>query len=287
MTQLTEFDLDDDGKIDLHPVYNRPDPRAYYQTLQRLDYWIPAAAEPLFRRVIDLFRETRRRRRATLVDVGSSYGVNAAILKHGFCLADLFRLYGGGATAGLPTRDLIARDRSLFNGEGDPDLVAIGLDAAPKAIAYASEAGILDAGLAVDFETRPPSQRESAQLAPADLIISTGAIGYVGGPTFSRILDAARRRPWFALFALRMFPFDEVATVLRARDYAILKLGGRTFRQRRFANRKERTEVIARLGALGIDPEGKESEGWLHAEFFLARPAEDAGYVPSAGLVAT
>ena len=37
VSQLTDFELDQDGKIDLNAVYDRPDPRAYYQTLAAFD----------------------------------------------------------------------------------------------------------------------------------------------------------------------------------------------------------------------------------------------------------
>ncbi len=281
MTLLTDFDLNDDGKIDLDAIYNQPDPRGYYQTLFSLDYRIPAAAEPLFRRAIRAFRDTRRRRDATILDVGSSYGVNAAILKHGYPLSELFRLYAPTTIAGIPPRELIERDRSLFNGgRSDASITAIGLDSASKAIAYASAAGILDNGIAVDFERREPTAEEAAQLAPVDLVVSTGAIGYVGAPTFSRILDAAPRQPWLAVFVLRMFPITRIAAMLKRRGYAVFKLDGQTFRQRRFANRKERGKVIARLEAIGIDPAGLESDGWLHAEFFLAKPSREGLTMP-------
>ena len=93
MTSTPRFDLDDTGKIDLNAIYDRPDPRTYYQTLVNLDYQIPAAAEPNFRTVIDARRRSRGKNRIALLDVGSSYGVNAALLKHSWCLSDLFRLY--------------------------------------------------------------------------------------------------------------------------------------------------------------------------------------------------
>ena len=112
-------------------------------------------------------------------------------------------------------------------------------------------------------------------LADVDLVISTGAIGYVGAPTFVRILEAAGRRPWLALFALRMFSFDAIAEALKEHGYAVFKLDGKTFRQRHFADGKERAEVFANLDALGIDPGGCESDGWYHAEFFFAHPADE------------
>ncbi len=276
MTILTEFDLDETGKIDLGEIYNQPDPRSYYQSLVRLNYRIPAAAAPLFRRVISALRNTREDRSVTALDVGCSYGVNAAILKHGYDLVELFRLYGVRETADLSRNALLARDRALFRKQtGDQDLTMIGLDSAAKAVAYAGQAGILDEGLAIDLEAHEVDNEEAERLEPVDLVISTGAIGYVGERTFTHILDRATRKPWFALFALRMFPIDEIATTLKKHGYRIAKLKGETFRQRQFAGSDEASEVLARLKGLDIDPTGFESEGWYHAEFFFAQPDGD------------
>ena len=279
MNEMTEFDLDQDGKIDLNRIYDQPDPRGYYQTLSRLDYQIPSAAEPLFRKTLRALRRRRPVKALTVLDVGSSYGINAAILKHRYSLSGLFDIYGPEATEALPTPEaLVERDRAIFSGErSDDSLVTVGLDTSAEAIGYAADAGIIDRGIVANFEERAPTETEAADIARVDLVVSTGAIGYVDAPTFDRILDAASRRPWFAMFALRMFPVERIARALKERGYSILKLHGETFRQRRFANRDEREEVLTRLDELGIDPAGCERDGWLAAEFFLARPREEAG----------
>lgn len=285
MTRLTDFDLDRDGKIDLRQIYDEPDPRGYYQTLSNLDYRIPAAAEPVFRQTISQLRRIRRCSRTTVLDVGSSYGVNAAILKHRYSLPGLFDIYGRDATEGQSRRELVVRDQTLFgNGRSDDTMVAIGLDRSAKAIQYANEAGIIDDGIVANLEERAPTPAEARNIAPVDLVLSTGAVGYVGSSTFAHILKVTRRSPWFALFALRMFPIDRIAATLKKCRYRVFRLEGETFRQRRFANRQERNEVLARLAVLGIDPSGRESEGWLHAEFFLACPAPEADGLRIAGL---
>lgn len=283
MSALTDFDHDETGKIDLSAIYDRPDPRDYYQTLVNLDYRIPAAAEPIFRQVIEVERAVRRRRALKLLDVGCSYGVNAAILKHERALPALFRAYGAAATGALSRRELVARDRATCRQNAE--LTVIGLDPAARAVGYARDAGILDDYLTRDLETEAPSPEERALLADVDLVISTGAIGYVGAPTFNAILESAGNRPWLALFALRMFSFDAITAALKERGYAVFKLAGRTFHQRRFADSKERAEVLANLAALGIDPAGFESEGWYHAEFFFAHPADEDIPPPMPGLV--
>ncbi len=285
MPVMTNFDLDDTGKINLGEIYDQPDPRAYYQTLVNLDYQIPSVAAPVIRKVIDARRHARQHQKATLLDVGCSYGVNSAILRHRIALTDLFRLYSRAVTKSLSRSDLVARDQKLFSEmRADKNLTTIGLDVAGEAVSYAEEVGIIDTGLATNLETRRPTVNEEEILAPVDIIISTGAIGYVGTPTFSRILDCARTAPWFALFALRMFPVDEIAAMLKTRGYSVYRLLGRTFLQRRFAGKDEAREVLGRLETLAIDPTDYEAEGWYHAEFYFAWQADEEGSLPIPGL---
>jgi len=285
MTGITNFNLDKTGKIDLHAIYDQPDPRAYYQTLANLNYRIPDAAPPTFREVVAARRAAALRQQITVLDVGSSYGVNAAILRHGVDLAALFRLYSRDATKDLSRSRLVERDRKLFSEiRPDKQMKTIGLDVAGEAVSYAEEVGILDAGLAADFEIRPPSVQEENALAGVDLVISTGAIGYVGPPTFTRILDCARGAPWFAVFSLRMFPVDDIASALSNRGYAIYRLREGTFEQRRFAGKDEARKVLARLRNLGIDPTGREADGWYHADFYFAWQEAESGPPPIKGL---
>ena len=92
MTVASDFDLDKTGKIDLTAIYDQPDPRGYYQTLATLEYRIPESASAVDARIIGALRRKRRLRRVTILDVGSSYGVNAELLKHRYGLAELFDL---------------------------------------------------------------------------------------------------------------------------------------------------------------------------------------------------
>lgn len=281
MAITPRFDLDDTGKIDLNAIYDQPDPRSYYQTLINLNYQIPEVAKPNFRAVIDARRKSRGQSRIALLDVGSSYGVNAALLNHRFSLPDLFRLYSREMTKDLTRSELVARDRKLFSEmRTDRDAKVIGLDVAGEALDYAEEIGSIYAGLAANLEQRPPTVADRELLSGVDVVISTGAIGYVGVPTFSRILDCVQASPWFALFALRMFPIDDIAATLRSNGYVLYRQRDRTYRQRRFASADEKREVLARLGEVGCDPTGLEAEGWYHAQFYFAWREGDAGPLP-------
>jgi carnitine O-acetyltransferase len=248
---------------------------------------IPQLAKPVFDEVIAACRRMRGRGRLKLIDVGCSYGVNAALLKHRMDMARLYGLYTDRSAEGLARDGLTARDRALFaEDSAAPTLEVVGLDSAERAVGYALETGILDNGVAADLEANEPEADERDALSGADLVISTGCIGYVGTPTFAHILDANRAtRPWLAHFVLRMFSFEPLRELFKARGYLTEKAQGRLFRQRRFASEAEQTEVLGRLEERGIDAMGRESKGWLYAEFFLSRPAEEARRLPLAEIV--
>lgn len=271
------FKYDDIGKIDLTNIYNRTDPRPYYSTLSRLNYIIPETAKPVFQQVVDAYRKAHDRDRVRLLDVGCSYGVNAAMLKGDLAMEQLYALYASDLAGHAERVELLERDQTLLEAAvKDPALEVVGLDASANAVRYAVEARLLDDGVAVDLESGRPTPAAAAVLDDADIVISTGCIGYVGESTFQHILEVnAPNKPWMVNFVLRMFPFSGIESVLDRFGYVTEKLEGETFLQRRFASSEEQEHVIDRLGDLGIDAEGLESEGWYHAEAFISFPAGD------------
>jgi SAM-dependent methyltransferase len=271
------FELDETGKIDITDIYNKPDPRVYYSTLKDLDYQIPETAKPVFQRVISAYRQAYGKDKVRVLDVGCSYGVNAAILKCDLEMDQLYDLYASQAGRSTQRDQLLAHDQTLMEERiRDPELEVVGLDISKSAIDYAVAAHLLDDGVAANLEAGAPPPEAAAVLDEADLVISTGCIGYIGKKTMKGILDAnAPRRPWMAHFVLRMFPFDEIGTVLEDFGYVTEKVENQTFVQRRFASDEEREHVLQRLSELGIDASGLEADGWYHAEAFISRPAED------------
>jgi len=271
------FALDETGKIDITDIYNKPDPRRYYSTLRHLDYQIPEAAKPVFQRVISAYRHAHEKGKVRVLDVGCSYGVNAAILKCDLEMDQLYDFYASQAGPSTKRDQLLAHDQSLIEESiKDADLEVVGLDISKSAIDYAVEAHLLDDGVAANLEAGGPPPEAAAVLDEADLVISTGCIGYVGKKTLKGILDAnAPRKPWMTHFVLRMFPFDEIDAVLEDFGYVTEKVENQTFVQRRFANHEEQEHVLQRLSELGIDASGLEADGWYHAEAFISRPAED------------
>lgn len=265
--------VDTTGKISLDHIYTRPDPRAYFSTLRDLDYNIPELAKPHFLRLIAEYREARRVAVPTVLDIGCSYGINAALVKHGATMAELYDRYSGRDAHRRTRAELLACDRELVrSGEPANRVRFLGLDASDGALSYALEAGFLDGAVHADLESGEPTGEQRAQLAATDVVISTGCLGYVTERTISRIVGAcAARPPWMAHFILRMFPFDPIADALAAAGYETVRRDG-LFRQRRFATPEEQASVLERLAELGVDPSGLETGGWYYAQLYISRP---------------
>jgi SAM-dependent methyltransferase len=288
MNTAETFDYDEIGKIDLSNIYDKTDPRSYYATLGLLEYMIPENAKPVFQHVIDAYRQVHDKDKVRIIDVGCSYGINAAMLKGDLEMEQLYSLYAPEIAAKAKRNQLLVRDQALLEDfVKDAQLEVVGLDASANAIRYAVEANFLDDGVAADLETGKPSPEVAAVLDNADMVISTGCVGYVTESTLNSILEVnAPRKPWMAHFVLRMFPFDEIQQTLSRQGYVTQKLEGQTFLQRRFASKEEKNHVLERLAELGIDPSGREADGWYHAECFISCPAEDSSRLGTTGLAA-
>lgn len=276
------FDDINEAKASMGHIYNQPDPRPYFRELKGVGYAIPGVAKPIFRKLIS---HLRRRRNDTVhvLDLGCSYGVNAALLKHDLSMSELYEHWGQDNLSGASAQEVVAQDQCFFAAHDDrKDIEVIGLDPAEHAVEYAQAAGLLDEGMTVNLEVEPLPAPMAEELASVSLVVSTGCVGYVTGRTFERLMPAVSQSepPWLANFVLRMFPFDDIANMLGDRGYVTEKLQGHTFVQRRFASSEEQEQVLEQLRELDIDPTGKESEGHLLAEFYLSRPRADARREP-------
>ncbi len=286
MADLIECNLDETGKVVLDNIYNEPDPRAYFSTLRELDYKIPQLAKPKFQSVLQAYRQVKGTRNTKIIDLGCSYGVNAALLKCDMEMRDLYSLYDEDALDDLDRSSLIARDRQIFSEASTEDqLEIVGVDIAPQAAAYAEEVAIMDDTVVADLEHDALSTKHRKALSDANLVISTGCIGYITERTIGKVLDANEANPpWMAHFVLRMFPFEPIQQALSERGYVTAR-GQGTYRQRRFASEDEREQVLDRMVDMGIDSSGYETDGWYYADFFLSRPANDVDLVSSRELI--
>ncbi|AXS39835.1 class I SAM-dependent methyltransferase [Breoghania sp. L-A4] len=287
MSDEIAFEEINEAKFNMDHIYNQADPRGYFRELRKYGYAIPGAAQPVFDTLV---RHLRARRRHTIrvLDLGCSYGVNAALLKYDLSLPQLYDHWSASASDPARSDEVVRTDRRFFDTLGvNSDIEVIGLDQAEKAVGYASKAGLLDEGLAINLETDPLPEAARAELSAVDLVTSTGCIGYVTEKTFARLLPVITEgeKPWLANFVLRMFPFDAIEEEIAEWGYVTEKLPERTFVQRRFASQEETDQVLETLRSLDIDPTPEEKTGNLLAEFYLSRPREEAEAMPIERLI--
>jgi hypothetical protein len=274
MKTLASFSDLNENKTDFSNLYTSKDPRSYFKFLGELDYIIPHLAQPVFQQLIAARAQTQDEP-VTVLDLGSSYAVNGALIKYAVGYEALRERYTAPALQGLTSEELLELDRAFFSAwPKRRNVRVIALDISENAVRYAQGCGAADLGLAIDLESRDPTPEEAEALSGVDLIVSTGCVGYVTKKTFDRLARVTRpgRVPWVVSFVLRMFPYDQIEATLAAQGLETEMFEGATFVQRRFANRAEMEATILAVEQRGLDTRGREAGGLFHANLFVSRP---------------
>lgn len=271
MYSLTRFD----------DVYDQPDPREYFRRLRPFEYQIPHHGQDVFRRTVAARAAVSPGPPVTVLDLCCGYGINAALLNHDVSLDELYAHYVSREAAPRTTEELVERDKTYYAARRRPRAArVIGLDVAANAVAYARGVGLLDEGFAENLEQAPPSPQLRRSMERAELITVTGGIGFVTARAFGALLACARERVWVAAFAVRTVPYQPIADCLAEHGLVTEKATARTFPQRRFTSTREQQEAIDAVAAAGEDPDGKETDGYVHATLYLSRPEKDAAEMP-------
>lgn len=268
------------GKARFDHIYNQPDPRPYFQTLEPFCYEIPAHGQAMFRVLVAKLLEEKSQEDLAVLDLCCSYGVNAALLNHDLELDDLYERYRSPELAALSSQELADADAEFYARRRRAPVRMVGIDTADQAVTYAARAGLLADGSHENLEIGDPSEGLRRCLAGVDLITVTGGIGYISEHTFDRVLQVTEGTPWVASFVLRWVPYAPIAAVLEKHGLVTETLVTRTFPQRRFTDEAERAYVLDELDRIGIDPTGREAEGQYHANFHLSRPAAHVRALP-------
>lgn len=276
----TEFSRINQAKAIFDDIYIQEDPRSYFSVLGDLDYMIPDVAEPVVRQILAA-KASATGTKPVVLDVGCSYGINAAVHRFPLTFSGLRHRYARREMKAISSEELMKLDRHFYSAWPDASLARfVGLDVSAPAIRYATGAGLLEQGIVADLENNSLSKDDARIISNVDVIMSTGCIGYVTEKTFDKLLNATGKTPWIISFVLRMFPFDSLAATLAERGLVTERLTGVTFVQRRFRDAEEFENSLATLGKLGIDPTGLETEGLFHADLILSRPEADARAMP-------
>jgi hypothetical protein len=268
------------SKANFDEIYSMEDPRDYFAVLGDLDYMIPDVAEPVVRQLLEA-RARSYDATPIVLDVGCSYGINAAVHRFPVTFTVLRRRYTRHEVAALSSEELCRLDKNYYASWPDVGVGRfVGLDVSAPAVAYAERVGLIERGIAANLETSPIEAHDAEKLEDVDVILSTGSVGYVTDKTFSTLLDVMPRTPWIISFVLRMFPYDDLASAFADRGLVTERLTSAIFVQRRFRNVEEFNNTLGELSSRGLDTCGFESDGLLRAELYLSRPKKDVEAAP-------
>ncbi|GLK82905.1 methyltransferase type 12 [Ancylobacter defluvii] len=263
------------AKHDFSPTYDQPWPHAYYKAHLALDYMICDRTRPVFENIIARLRRQRPHRPLKIVDIGASYGLNAALLRTPLTLDDLYAAY---TLADGPLASQRLEDHQAFftRQKLREDLEIVGLDPSGQALRYARDVGLIGTAIAANLETEQLSLEDREALRDADLIISTGCVGYATAQTFQRVYEAtAATRPWVASFAMHPFGYGEIAAMLAEFGLVTIESAHLRQRQRWFSTEHERASILALMAEQGMDDRLERTTGYIYAAFHLSTPRED------------
>lgn len=262
-------------------IYDQPNPRAYFRTLEPMRYRQPDVVagfliEQGARIASQLGRQSLR-----LLDFGCGYGALGAVLRHRLWMEDLY-----GYFRAEPASDFLTADRAFFaeHRRQGQALELGGLDVAARAVDYARDCGLIDQGFSENLTERDPGSALAAFFAETDLVVETGAVYDHVPACYARLLDTSQQRPWFLIGPRGDADTGPLQAVLRDRGYLLETLSLSKRRYRRFADREEQADCEERMRTLGRNVAEHSQAGWLVNPLMLARPEAQAVELPAAAL---
>jgi SAM-dependent methyltransferase len=261
-------------KLNFNDIYNLRNPEPYYKYINQYEYYLPERAKPYFLKLINAYRHYESVHSLKILDVGCSYGVNAAILKFNKTIPELHQHYSNPLhlqQAEIERRHL---DYAWFQESiCDQELQFTGLDIAEEAVNYAVESQLIEAGISTNLEKFPLLKKNHNDLQDINILISTGCIGYITEITLDKILSAVGNlsKFWGAVFILKMFDLSEINKTL-AKYNLVLVDTGVTVKQRRFSSVDEKQSMINFIEKQGLSAKAEEESDNLLAKLFLILP---------------
>ena len=261
-------------KKDFTDIYTQKFPDGYLEEMKRLHYRIPDKTKPLY---ISLAEQLYKRlsRPINILDIGSSYGINSALMKYDLEMSDLDDFFLQEESTSLE------QSRQFFEKiPSNDNLNFYQVDISDRALQFSEDVKLCKKGICVNLETESLPIKE---IPSFDMVIATGCIGYIGYKAFSNIFELIKKqqakysqldmdKPIFAFSVLRMFDMEKIQQTFDYYGYSLVRTDLDPIRQRRFSDSDERRETISLLNSKGIDEKGFEDDGHFYAHFYFASP---------------
>jgi len=258
-------------KKDFSDIYTQKNPQPYLQEMKNLEYRIPDQTKPLYKHLAERIVNYKKSP-VKILDLGSSYGINSALLGHELIMSELDNFFENNPESSLKAT------QNFFDElpNNDPNLEFYLNDTSSEALEFAKKAGLCEESFCVNLEKEPiPSEFQQA-LREIDLIVSTGCVGYIGWKAFEKIfenIDSERTPlPLFAFTVLRIFQMDDIKQVFAENNFELVKTKVGPLKQRKFHDEEEKIKTINLLREREIDTTGLEDNGYYFADFYVAGP---------------
>jgi hypothetical protein len=276
------YKKENEAKADFDEIYTEPTPHDYLTTMGECGYRIAENARPFIISAAELLLEMNGEALPVqMLDVGCSYGIGAASIKYGCSIDEIISFYSSRAPKEYSSCCDVTR---MWLNVVPPvyNIRCVGVDSSAPAIDFAINAGLLDGGIAKDFESNDnsPDENDISWFRSCNLLIGTGSIGYVTERTLSKILShlgedhPADFGPCAVVTILRMFDKEPIKSVFESFGYRFEPVPGIYLPQRKFVDENEKKGVVDVLNKRGVDTVDLEDNGTLLAELFIAARPE-------------
>ena len=272
------YDQQNQVKASFNSIYSEPTPHRYLRRMLALDYRMADYMKSYLSAAVDMLTDSQQT--ATVLDIGCSYGISATLLKTGCSYHDLTEFYF--QTANLEYDDCVVSTRRWLETHATQQNVkVVGLDSSVPAIKFAVSSHMIDEGIArnLEEENAKLTDDEAHLIRKCNVIMSTGAIGYVTEKTLDIILDEFDKTSncepdKFALMSvLELFDLLPIEKVFTNHGYLFRKLPIR-IPQRRFVDEEERNGILETLKQRNTLTDAQRSEHQMFANLCIAAKPE-------------
>ena len=273
-----DYDEQNHVKASFDAAYTAPTPHRYLHNMTAVGYRMADCMNPYLSAVVDASVSSHEPVR--VLDIGCSYGMSGALLKADCAYRDLAEFYRLEASSEYASC-VVESQQWLESHAMREDVEVVGFDSSKEAIRFATASHMIDEGIVLNLEEDKSelTADEAHLIKECDVLLSTGAIGYVTDKTINPILDEFGNNargalgPVAVMSVLELFDPAPIAEAFTEHGYRFGQLPVR-MSQRRFVDAEEREGVIETFRQRGMQADALESENQMFAGLCIAAKPE-------------
>ena len=273
-----DYDEQNRVKASFDAAYTAQTPHRYLHNMTAVDYRMADYMSPYLSAVVDASMTSQEL--VKVLDIGCSYGISGALLKTDCAYRDLVEFYRQEASSEYASC-VVESQRWLDSHAIREDVEVVGFDSSEEAIRFAAASHMIDEGIALNLEEEKSelTADEAHLIQECNVLLSTGAIGYVTDKTVNPILDEFGNNargalgPVAVMSVLELFDPAPIAEAFTEHGYLFRQLPVR-MPQRRFVDEEEREGVFETLRQRGVQADALDSEHQMFAGLCIAAKPE-------------